>query len=76
MAIRRLVEGVALGSGAVAVVAVVFYQHLAIAIPLAIIAYLVIFLGHERLAFPEDFAVIRHFAVRLRLLPAQPATPQ
>jgi len=74
--IRRILAGVTLGSGAVGVIALVFHGHLDLAIPLAIIAYLAIFLGHERLAFPEDFAVVRHFASRLMPLPAQPAAPR
>jgi O-antigen/teichoic acid export membrane protein len=70
--IRRILTGVSLGSGAIAFVTALLHHYLALAIPLGIFAYLVVFLGHERLAFPEDFAVIRHFAARLTSLPAQP----
>jgi O-antigen/teichoic acid export membrane protein len=76
MNLRRILAGVTLGSVAVTAVTIVLHQHLALAIPVAIVAYLMVFLGHERLAFPEDFAVIRHFAARLMPLPAQPIAPQ
>jgi O-antigen/teichoic acid export membrane protein len=73
--IRRILAGVLLGTLVVGAIAIVFQAHLILAIPLAIVAYLAIFLAHERLAFPEDFAVIRHFTARLSPLPAQPAAP-
>ncbi|HYM44599.1 MAG TPA: flippase [Solirubrobacteraceae bacterium] len=71
--VRRILAGVALGSSAVAIVTVVLHQYLALAIPLAIVIYLAVFLAHERLVFPEDFAVIRHFAARLTPLSTPPA---
>lgn len=64
--IRRILTGVTLGSGAVAAITVVLYQHMAMAIPLAIVAYLLVVFSFERFAFPEDFAVIWAFLTRLR----------
>jgi hypothetical protein len=41
---------------------------------LAVLAYLVLLLGYERLAFPEDFSVIHALLAQLRSRAVSPAT--
>jgi O-antigen/teichoic acid export membrane protein len=63
--LRRMLAGSLLGSLAAAGVMVTFHSRLAIAIPVAIVVYLTVFLAHERLAFPDDFGVARSFLARV-----------
>jgi O-antigen/teichoic acid export membrane protein len=72
--LRRILAGPALGSAVAAGVMALFSRHLALAVPLGAIAYLLVFLAHERLAFPDDFDVIVKFVGRLRRL-TDPQSP-
>ena len=74
LALRRMLAGALLGSLAAASVMVAFHSSLAIAIPVAIVTYLTVFLTHERLAFPEDFGVARSFLARVARRPDSAAS--
>jgi O-antigen/teichoic acid export membrane protein len=63
--LRRLLAGTLSGSVAASGAMVLFYSQLAVAVPASIIVYLAVFLAHERLAFPGDFAVISSFILKL-----------
>ena len=72
--IRRMLAGAVLGSAAAGGLLLLLHGTPLIAVPLAAIAYLVLLLGHERLAFPEDFSVIRALLAQLRSRTVGPAT--
>lgn len=61
MELRRLLSGALAGTLAASAAMAAFHTQLAVAVPLAIVVYLAVFLAHERVAFPGDFAVIRAF---------------
>jgi len=63
----RIVAGPLLGSAAAAAVMAALSGSLALAMPLGVASYLLVLLGFERVAFPEDLEVIAQFATRLRL---------
>lgn len=63
---RRVLAGPLLASSASAAAMAALAPSLALAIPIGILAYSAVILAFERLAFPEDFALIGHFAARLR----------
>ena len=64
--VRRLLTGTVLGSAAATVTMLLLAPRLALAIPAGIGIYLAVFLPVERLAFPQDFDVIRSFTHALR----------
>jgi O-antigen/teichoic acid export membrane protein len=64
--VLRIIAGPLLGSAAAGAVMALFTPSLGLAVPLSIVCYLLVFLGFERLAFPDDLAVITQFATRLR----------
>jgi len=63
--LRRLLAGSLAGTVAASAVMAYFHTRLAVAVPVAIVVYLVVLLLSERLAFPEDFAVMRSFLAQL-----------
>jgi O-antigen/teichoic acid export membrane protein len=72
--IRRMLAGAVLGSAAAGGVLAVLHSTPLVAVPLAVLAYLVLLLGYERLAFPEDFSVIHALLAQLRSRAVSPAT--
>jgi O-antigen/teichoic acid export membrane protein len=71
--LRRMLTGACVGSAVAAGVMVLFHSQLALAIPIAVLAYAVVFLAFERVAYPQDFAVGRIFLNRLRAGAIRPA---
>jgi O-antigen/teichoic acid export membrane protein len=72
--VRRMLAGTVLGSAAAGAVLLVLVHHPLMGVPLAVVAYVAILLGHERLAFPEDFSVAHIFLAQIRARLARPAT--
>jgi O-antigen/teichoic acid export membrane protein len=76
--VKRIVIGPVLGSAGGAAVMAAFHHQLAAAIPLGVATYLTLLVAVERLAFPDDFAVVRSFVRRLitrRAAPVASAPP-
>lgn len=71
--IRRMLAGTVLGSVAAGGLLAILHDTPLVAVPLAALAYLTVMLGYERLAFPEDFSVIRVLVTQLRSRMAGPA---
>jgi O-antigen/teichoic acid export membrane protein len=75
--VGRILTGPVLASAGAAGVMGAFHDELAVAIPLGIATYLALLITFERLAFPDDFAVLRLFlrsltARRPRRVPSAP----
>jgi O-antigen/teichoic acid export membrane protein len=64
--LRRMIAGPLLASALSAAAMAWFRDSLAVAVPLGIVVYLATLLLFERLAYPEDFAVLGGLAARLR----------
>ena len=71
--LRRMLAGPVLASAGAGVVMVLLHHTLAVAMPLAIAAYIALLLGYERIAFPEDFSVLHVLVTQLRSRIARPA---
>jgi O-antigen/teichoic acid export membrane protein len=59
--LRRMLAGPVLGSAGAAGVMGAFHNDLAVAIPLGIATYFALLIMFERVAFPDDFGVLRLF---------------
>ncbi len=70
---RRLLASALWASLAASAVMAVLHARLAFAIPAGIVGYLTVFLLHERVAFREDFEVLRTFLLSLMRKSALPA---
>ncbi len=66
MNIRRILAGVLLGTAAASAPMALFSDSLLLAIPLGVVTYFAIFLTFERIAFPDDFAVITGLIARVK----------
>jgi O-antigen/teichoic acid export membrane protein len=55
--LRRMLAGPVLGSATAGLLMFVLRHHLSAAVPIGVIAYLVVLFGYERVAFPDDFSV-------------------
>jgi O-antigen/teichoic acid export membrane protein len=64
--IRRMLTGPVLASASVGVLLTLLHGSPAVGVCLAIVAYFAVLLGHERIAFPDDFAVINVLIGQLR----------
>lgn len=73
--IRRMLAGAVLGSVAAGGLLLLLSDAPLVAVPVAAVAYFVLLLGHERLAFPEDFSVLHALITQLRSRTAGPAAP-
>lgn len=71
---RRILLGPALASAGAGLALVLLHSRPLIGAPLAAIVYLIVLLGHERMAFPEDFSVIHALVAQLRSRFVAPAT--
>ena len=63
---KRMLAGTLPATIVAAAVMAALSESLALAIPLGILAYLVVLLSIERIAFPEDFAILRNLLARVR----------
>lgn len=72
--IRRMLTGPVLASTSVGILLALLHGSPAVGVCLAIVAYFVVLLAHERIAFPDDFAVVHVLIGQLRARLAGPAT--
>jgi O-antigen/teichoic acid export membrane protein len=63
---RRVLVGPILASAGAGAVMAVLSGSLALAVPLGVLTYLILLLGIERVAFPDDFAILTNLLARLQ----------